>query len=64
MKKPVLFGMRFSFNAPKGFRFSESTEKEIKRDISAKRVFLPRLTETTAAGRRKRSSSFKRGLEF
>lgn len=42
MKRLQFVSIRHSFSTPEGFSFTESAEKDIKREIRVKRVFSPR----------------------
>lgn len=53
MKKLHFFSIRHSFSTPKGFSFTESAEKDIRRDIRVKRVFSPRFANNIFAKKQK-----------
>lgn len=42
MKKLQFFSIRHSFSVPKGLKFTDLADNDVKRAISVKRVFSPR----------------------
>lgn len=42
MKKLQVFSIRHSFSVPKGLKFTDLTDIDVKQAISVKRVFSPR----------------------
>lgn len=53
MKRLQFISIRHSFSTPKGFSFTETAEKDIKREIRVKRVFSPRFTNNVFAKKQK-----------